>query len=272
MTRPRSGGTSNFLTPVPRTTLTADVCRKLMAHLIRGDWLEGDRIPSERELCRRLAVGRASLREALKALEIIGMIESRVGDGTFVCRRSEFLSRPLIWAITGSTQSDLHEIIEARLTMEAALAGFAAERGTVEDLNEIGKYLDDMAAAGDNMGSFLEADLSFHLAIAQAARNQILLNAVQLIRNLMRQWSEEALGVEGTAALVLEQHKAVFLAIAKRDKEGARAAMSAHLDATGKLLTELKQVKRSTVEVPSPEPAPNLESSEPVAPASRRCH
>ena len=62
----------------------------MVSHLIRGDWRSGERIPAERELCQKLGVGRASLREALKALEIMGMIETRLGDGTYVCKRSEF--------------------------------------------------------------------------------------------------------------------------------------------------------------------------------------
>ncbi|MGH9629017.1 MAG: FadR/GntR family transcriptional regulator, partial [Bryobacteraceae bacterium] len=129
-----------FLTPVARTTLTADICRKLVSHLLRGDWKEGDQIPPERELCQHLGVGRASLREALKALEIIGMIETRLGEGTFVCARSEFLSRPLLWAITDSTHADAHELVEARKLIEVELAGLAAERSKPEELKSIGKY------------------------------------------------------------------------------------------------------------------------------------
>ena len=83
-----------FLTPVTRTTVTADICRQLVSHLLRGDWTEGQRIPAERELCQQLAVGRASLREAMKALEIMGMIETRLGDGTFVCARSRVFVPP----------------------------------------------------------------------------------------------------------------------------------------------------------------------------------
>jgi GntR family transcriptional repressor for pyruvate dehydrogenase complex len=82
------------LTPVVRTTLTADICRKMVSHLIRGIWNEGEKIPAERELCQTLGVGRASLREALKALEIMGMIETRLGDGTYVCKRSDFFFAP----------------------------------------------------------------------------------------------------------------------------------------------------------------------------------
>src|SRR2546430_10730710 len=131
-----------FLTPVTRSTLTTDICHKLATHLIRGDWKEGDRIPAERELCQQLGVGRASLREALKALEIMGMIETRLGDGTYVCNKSEFFSRPLLWAITSSSATDVHELVEARKLIEVELAGLAAERATGEDLKQIGIHLD----------------------------------------------------------------------------------------------------------------------------------
>ncbi len=91
----------NFLSPVPRTTLAADVCKRLITHLVRGDWDEGDRIPSERELGSRLGVGRTSLREALKALEIMGLIQD-AGRGKgrmFVPSRVPFSP-----AIVGSRQ------------------------------------------------------------------------------------------------------------------------------------------------------------------------
>jgi GntR family transcriptional regulator, transcriptional repressor for pyruvate dehydrogenase complex len=231
---------SSFLTPVARTTVTSDVCRKLVAHLVRGDWQEGDRLPSERELGRLLGVGRASLREALKALEIMGMVESRVGNGTFVCHRSEFLARPMLWSITGSDQTQVHELIEARRLMEGELAALAAERGTAEDLQEIALQIGRMEQGIANTELFLDADLEFHLAIGQAAHNRLLLNAVQLIRNLMRQWMGETLQVPDTASEALRQHKEIFKAISGKDKEGARSAMDLHLDAMAKLLLRVR--------------------------------
>src|SRR6185312_214887 len=220
----------HFLTPVTRTTLTADICHKLVSHLIRGDWAEGDRIPPERELCQRLGVGRASLREALKALEIMGMIETRLGEGTFVCGRSEFFSRPLLWAITGSAKSDVHELVEARGLIEIDAARLAAERATPEDMRLIGKCLDEMESAVDDTPAFLEADLNFHLAVANAAHNRILSNALSLIRNLMRQWIAQTLPKEGASMDALNDHTKIFTAIAKRNPAAARSAMQAHLE------------------------------------------
>jgi GntR family transcriptional regulator, transcriptional repressor for pyruvate dehydrogenase complex len=178
------------------------------------------------------------LREALKALEIMGMIETRLGEGTFVCHRSEFFSRPLLWAITGSAKADAHELVEARKLMEVEMAGFAAERATAEDLQTIGKYLEEMEASLDNATRFLEADLNFHMAVAQAAHNRILLNALNLIRNLLRQWIAQSLKLEGVAPTALKQHKKIEAAIAKRNAAGARSAMQAHLEAMAALLQD----------------------------------
>jgi GntR family transcriptional repressor for pyruvate dehydrogenase complex len=232
----------SFLTPVTRSTLTADICRKMVSHLIRGDWSEGERIPAERELCQQLGVGRASLREALKALEIMGMIETRLGDGTFVCRRSEFLSRPLLWAITGSDPAEAQELVEARRLIETELVGLAAERATAENVKELGGHLERMEGSLDDVGAFQEADINFHLAVGQAAHNRILHNALHLIRNLMQQWIGETLALEGVAAEALDHHKEIFLAIAERNAERARAAMCIHLDSMGRHLAEARKL------------------------------
>ncbi len=231
-----------FLKPMAgRTTLSADICRKLVSHLIRGDWAAGERLPPERELCQRLGVGRASLREALKALEIMGMIETRLGDGTFVCNRSQFFSRPLLWAITGSDHDSAQELVEARRLMEVELAGMAAERATPDDVEAIKKCTADMEAALNQPEAFLEADLGFHLAVATAAHNRILLNALHLIRNLMRQWIQGTLADQEIAEYVLQQHTDIMLAIAQGNQSGARAAMQVHLDSMARgLMQNLK--------------------------------
>src|SRR6202161_363332 len=97
------------VTPIAHTTLTAAAFEQLISYVVKGDWKADDRIPPERELCQQLGIARTSLREALKAMELIGMLEGRVGDGTFVCARSEFLSRPLLWAFTGVDHAELRD-------------------------------------------------------------------------------------------------------------------------------------------------------------------
>ncbi len=226
----------DFLTPVTRTTLTADICRKMVSHLIRGDWRSGERIPPERELCQKLNVGRASLREALKGLEMMGMIETRLGDGTYVCKRSEFFSRPLLWAITSSSEAEAHELVEARRLIEVELAGMAADRANPETLKQIGEHLVVMERSKKNSEEFAQADIDFHIAIGQAAQNSILMNALHLIRNLLQQWISSSLTVPGVSDKALDQHREIFLAITNHKSAAARAAMEKHLDEMAKSL------------------------------------
>jgi GntR family transcriptional regulator, transcriptional repressor for pyruvate dehydrogenase complex len=233
-----------FLTPVHRTTLTGDIYRKMVTHLIRGDWAPGERIPPERELCQQLGVGRASLREALKALEIIGMIETRLGDGTYVCQRSEFLSRPLLWAITSSSEAEVQELVEARKLIEVELAGLAAERATPSDLRQIGVHLDQMESSIGDMDQFQRSDIAFHLAIAQASHNRILMNALLLIRNLLQNWIGSALKIHGVAEKALQQHQRIFLGIAKKNPPAARAEMQTHLQEMANFLVQSQQADK----------------------------
>jgi len=242
-----SGNGSVRLQPIARTTLTQALFEKLVGHVVGGHWKEGERIPAERELSEQLGIGRASLREALKALELLGMLDSRVGDGTFVLPRSEFLSRPLLWAITGTDRSELRELMEARLVLEEKQAALAAERATPEELHLIGAAVEEMRARLDDPTAVLEADMRFHLAIAEAAHNQVLLNAVQLLRNVIKPWLLLKHRVQAAAARSLEQHERVYAAIVLREPARARDEMSHHLLTSGGFVLEIIDRQETTV-------------------------
>jgi GntR family transcriptional regulator, transcriptional repressor for pyruvate dehydrogenase complex len=227
------------LVPLARTTVTEAAFEKLIEHIVKGDWPEGARIPSERELGQLLGIGRASLREALKALELIGMLDSRVGDGTFVCARSEFLSRPLLWAITGTDRTELRDLVEARRLVEEDIAALAAERATKEELTRIGDAVEQLRGCLRDPQASLDADIAFHVALGEAAHNQILLNAVQLFRNLMRHWIHLKLQVPGVPGKVLEQHETIYQAVRHRDPQLARQSMNVHLGSMGRLLIDV---------------------------------
>jgi GntR family transcriptional repressor for pyruvate dehydrogenase complex len=237
--KPRRVAATRSVIASPDTTLTASAFEELISYVVNGKWKAGDRIPPERELCRQLGIARTSLREALKAMELIGMLDSRVGDGTFVCDRSQFLSRPLLWAFTGTDQAELRDIMEARLFLERDLAGLAAERASDAEIQEIGKTLEDMRNCIAEGQSPIEADMQFHLAIARAAHNQVMRNAVQLLRNLLRQWLLLKLLIPQVPGKVVQQHEAVFRAIKARDTEAARDAMGRHLVKTAQLVTQV---------------------------------
>jgi GntR family transcriptional regulator, transcriptional repressor for pyruvate dehydrogenase complex len=238
--------TLNRITPVVRTKLTSSVFEQLLSYVVGGSWKPGDRIPPERELCQQLGIARTSLREALKAMELVGMLDSRVGDGTFVCPRSEFLSRPLLWAFTGTDHEELQEIMEARTIIEENLAGLAAMRGTEEQIAKIGaavQLMRDSIARGD---SILDADMAFHMAVSAAAQNGVLTNAVHLLRNLMRQWIYYKLLIPDIPEIVLKRHVAIYRAIAARKANVARTAMRSHLEETTKLVTRVVEQRKKS--------------------------
>jgi GntR family transcriptional regulator, transcriptional repressor for pyruvate dehydrogenase complex len=240
----RTGHPLKAITPIPRATLTESAFEQLISYVVNGSWKPGDRIPPERELCQQLGIARTSLREALKAMELVGMLDSRVGDGTFVCPRSEFLSRPLLWAFTGTDRAELRDIMEARTLIEENLAGMAAERGSEEEIAAIEQSVQLMRQCIERRDSILEADLMFHLAIASAAHNEVLRNAVQLLRNLMRQWLYFKLLLPDVPQIVVQRHEAVLGAIRRRDANGARAAMRQHLDETVRLVSQVMEERQ----------------------------
>jgi GntR family transcriptional regulator, transcriptional repressor for pyruvate dehydrogenase complex len=235
-------------TPLERTTLTQAAFEQLITYVVKGEWKAGDRIPAERELCRQLGIARTSLREALKAMELVGMLDSRVGDGTFVCPRSEFLSRPLLWALTGTDHDELSDIMEARVLIERDLAGLAAERATADEIATVGEAVELMRQSGSAGGTMMEIDMRFHLAIAAAAHNAVLQNAVQLLRNLMRRWIYLKLLIPNVPEKVLAQHVDIYEAIRRRDAEGARKAMLLHLEDTARLVSQVVESQTLTAQ------------------------
>lgn len=212
-----------------------EITRALVASLLAGDLKPGDRIPPERRLAEALGVGRSTVREALKVLTLLGLIEVRPGNGTFLKHAgSELLSESIEWGLLLGEQP-IDDFVEARQHLEVLLAGMAALRGTSEDVAAIGVSLHRMAAAQDDpdparrASRFADADVDFHASIWKAAQNATLEQVMSSIRSLLEVWIRRVIRAEGDPRVLLEDHASVFDAINRHDEEGARAAMSAHM-------------------------------------------
>ncbi|MEO6802226.1 MAG: FadR/GntR family transcriptional regulator [Granulicella sp.] len=229
--------TGKSIRPIQRTTLATAAFEQLIANVVNNVWKAGDRLPAERELCQQFGIARTSLREALKAMELVGILNSRVGDGTFVCPRSEFLSRPMMWAFTGMDKTELHDVMEARLIIEEGMVGLAAERASKDQVDTINKAVLAMGDCIARNESILDADMAFHMAIAEAAGNPLLSNSLQMLRNLMRQGIQFKLLLPGVSPAILKDHLAIYQAIKKRNVAAARKAMRHHLLETMKMVT-----------------------------------
>lgn len=217
------------VTPLSRTTLTTAAFEQLISNVVNGIWKTGERLPPERDLCRQLGIARTSLREALKAMELVGMLNSKVGDGTFVCPRSEFLSRPMIWALMGIEKAELHDVMEARIIMEESSAALAAERATDAQIEEINKAVQAMRDAIARDEPVLEADMQFHLSISNAAGNPLLTNSLVMLRNSIRQGMLYKHLLPGISPKIVKAHAAIYNAIKRRNAAGAKRAMRDHL-------------------------------------------
>src|SRR5690606_16746738 len=147
----------------------------------------GARMPSERALAEAFGVGRSAMREALKGLSLIGLVEVRQGDGTFLRNAdSALLPEVIEWGLLLGAQRTL-DLVEARQEIEVAIAGLAAKRRTERDLADLSAMLARMAGHPP-IPDFVDADVLFHLRLADAAGNQVLRDIHSSVQALLRAW------------------------------------------------------------------------------------
>ncbi|MDA0747126.1 MAG: FadR/GntR family transcriptional regulator [bacterium] len=237
--------------PVVRTSLSDEIVSRIVDLVSRGTLQPGDRLPAERELCKRFGVGRTSLREALRSLSVMGILDGRVGEGTFVCSNSRYLEKTLRLGLLLDPKR-VQDLLETRLMLESQTAHLAAQRATDEDLRTIENTVRGMKKALNLPDKFLEYDLQFHLAVAQATQNSILCTLLGLTRGYLQEWIKKSLKTpakntaQTRARLSLEQHKKILQHLKQKNAEGAREAMVAHIRSSSQDLGEQSDLLAST--------------------------
>jgi GntR family transcriptional regulator, transcriptional repressor for pyruvate dehydrogenase complex len=223
---------------IERKRVTDQIIDQLLAMISEGRFKPGDKLPSETALMELFGVGRSSLREAVGALSLVGMLTVRPGHGTHVApSANDPFSKPLRWGMLMGWREKLHEFIEARITLEQALVAMAAERATEADIAEIRLGLNLLKSPKLTKRKAIQADLVFHTAIANASHNSVLARFLEELRQPMKNWMEQKASIFGGYDSVFEQHETVFHAILARDPAGAQKAMREHLEAVGERLT-----------------------------------
>lgn len=208
--------------------LYQDLARELLAELSAGKYAVGDRLPAERELAAAHNVSRPTVREAIIALEVQGLVEVRVGSGAYVVRLPGSEELP-------GFNISAFELTEARLLVEGECAALAATQVGNEEIAELEGLLDDIARENLDPSGTEQADRNFHLSIARATRNGALIGIVEDLWNLRSRSPEASLLHQKarTANIkpVVDEHRAVLDALKQGDPAAARAAMRAHLSA-----------------------------------------
>jgi GntR family transcriptional repressor for pyruvate dehydrogenase complex len=181
-------------------------------------------------LAERFGVSRGSIRDALRTLETIGLLETRHGQGTFPHELSvDRLVAPL--ASVMAYRSDLQdELVDVRRMFEPAVARFAAQRATEEDLADLQSILDAQRQKVKTGQSAIVEDTAFHAILARATRNRVVMSIMATLNDLLVESRTESLLQKGRPTRSVDGHEAVVAALRRRDAEGASQAMSNHID------------------------------------------
>ena len=177
----------------------------------------GTRLPPERHLAVSLGVGRSAVREALAALEILGIVDVRPGSGLLTRHRQRLSPQTLRWGLLIGQKSTA-ELLELRSGLEIYVARLAAARASASELRAIASSLERMRACVENLRAFARADLDFHNALAAAAGNATLVDLLHVVRSLLQVYADRAVHDETEAGTALSEHESVYQAIAAADR------------------------------------------------------
>ncbi len=216
---------------VSRARLYEQVAAQITDWIGRQGLRPGDRLPPERELATRLGVSRATLSQALVALEVVGVVTVRHGDGTIVTEEAarRVSARSISDAVRAHADR-IPDVIEARDALETKLAALAAERRTDDDLATIDEALSFMAADVEAGGRGVEGDERFHSAVTAAAHSPVLAEMMGSLSELILETRLESLSQPGRPAASLAGHQRIADAIRAGDPAAAAEAMHAHVE------------------------------------------
>ncbi len=216
---------------VTRLSISEEIAKQIMDLIANGSLKPGQRLLSERELCGLFGASRSSLREALRCLSIVGVLNARVGEGTSVAvDGGKFLRKIMEWRLI-SEKHDIENLLEVRIALEGVSAADSAIHATPEDIAKATKLLAQMKKSLKDKKQFAVLDLEFHITLAKASGNTLLSDLISVIRSQLARTIPKVLQLPNALPLSLKEHIAILEGIERRDPELARKAMHAHLEA-----------------------------------------
>ena len=206
------------------------IIRQIRDLISSGHLNPGDRLPSERQMCERLGVGRTHLRDAIKKLEFYGILKTLPQSGTVVAGMGLPALEGLITDMLSLHNNDFKSLVETRVLLETQSAMLAAKNRTEEDLVELQKALDAHVVKASQGVDAVEEDLLFHIKIADAGKNSVLKSLLMIIApDIMAFFKKHDVCGDGLTEVAIEQHRTILEHIRNRDHEKAGAALAEHL-------------------------------------------
>src|SRR5580658_4444097 len=215
---------------VKTSRLYEQIVQQVEDSILKGQLKPGDQLPAERDLAQRFGVSRTAVREAVKTLREKGLVEAYSGRGTFITDGTTQAVRQSLdlMAKIGQPEGSTH-LAEVRAILEPEIAALAAARIQEPELSTMREAVAVMDRAGHDPEAYIEADLDFHLALAEGAANPLILSLLDSIVGLLREQRLRIFNVPGGPERGQVHHKRILEAVERRDEEKARQTMRAHL-------------------------------------------
>lgn len=215
------------------TKVYTKVINDIKEKILSGELKNGDRLPSEREMAERLDVSRTSIREAIRTLEIMGLIESKRGSGNYITNsfgNSLFEPLSIMFMMQEYSTGDIHELRE---TLEIECCRMASRLISYEDIKLLKEIIDDMDKTYDEDKSLL-LDIRFHNIIVKSSNNPLIINVLKAISQLMDKFIKESRKIilceENNRKILLNSHKEIVLSLEERNESRAIISMKNHFD------------------------------------------
>ncbi len=220
--------------PIKNIKVYEQVINQIKEQIYSGRLKKGDKLPSERELKEQLHVSRASIREAFSVLEMIGLIESRPGEGTFIRDNGDSIDLEPLSLVLMLEENLALELLELRKILEIGCVRLAAERITADELREINNYIDILTNSTGHEDRSVKADWMFHYTIARASKNKVLYDVMMAISQAMdfhiKNTRTKLVSDKDSMMNFINQHRNIYQALKEGDSEKAVKEMKNHLD------------------------------------------
>ena len=212
------------------SNLVDEIQEQIRVLVLGGQYQEGDYLPSEGELAKRFDVSHATIRESIRSLEVRGFVERQHGKGIMVTKHNGMVMTQSLKDMVEMNQISIYEILEVRSALELEAAELAAERADDGDIRRMQEDIDGMLRSEEDMKAYADYDFDFHVNLARASKNKMLINIVNAYMPSIRSSIEPPPSDEAESRS--GYHQKVLDSIVKRDQEGAVRNMRAHLSAT----------------------------------------
>ena len=233
----------NYKPIVPQQKLYKNIVNQIRKMILSGELKKGDQLPSERDMAQQFGVSRTAVREAIKSLSEIGLIDIMVGRGTFVANNTAdriVESVNLLLDVEKVVKEDLHY---ARKVLEAPIAKLAAKNRKQENIDQLQFLIEKMEKSKNHTKKFIEVDMEFHVELAKASGNSAFVVLTQAIMQILRSDLTFVLNFQDQTETALSHHKKILKNIVSQDIEGAELAMQSHMHQVGNVLESQREEK-----------------------------